>query len=103
MLPPGHWKAELLIPVAGAISEISRKKQLMRKFKYRDGKDLWRIVRSKLLVIRLMKELIQNNEIKEESEEKVVEETTEEKKHAPSFFPRRGDCPDKTRLRNICE
>lgn len=99
MLPPGNWKTDLLIPVAGAISEISRKKQLMRKFKHREGKDLWRIVRSKLLVIRMMKGLIQANVIKDQNE-KVSEETTkEEKHHATTFFPRRGDCPTKTRFR----
>ncbi len=99
MLPPGNWKPELLIPVAGAISAISRKKQIMRKFKHREGKDLWRILRAKLVVVSMMKDLVYHNGTQddENGEEKV------RTRSGAMSLPKRGDCPVKTRFRKICK
>lgn len=99
MLPPGNWKPELLIPVAGAISAISRKKQLMRKFKHREGKDLWRILRAKLIVVSMMKGLAHhpgNNDGDNAGEEL-------RRRSRAMSLPRRGDCPMKTKFRKICK
>lgn len=99
MLPPGNWKPELLIPVAGAISAISRKKQIMRKFKHREGKDLWRVLRAKLVVVSMMKGLVHHNGMQDgDNGQEVVRKTSRS-----MSLPRRGDCPVKTRFRKICK
>jgi hypothetical protein len=99
LLPPGNWKPEVLIPVAGAISEISRKKQIMRKFKHREGKDLWRVLRAKLVVVSVMKGLVYQNGMQDRGngEEKAKKIST------AMSLPKRGDCPVKTRFRKICK
>ena len=99
MLPPGNWKPELLIPVAGAISAISRKKQILRKFKHREGKDLWRVLRAKLVVVSMMKGLVHHNGVQDgDNGQEVVRKTSRS-----MSLPRRGDCPVKTRFRKICK
>lgn len=99
MLPPGNWKPELLIPVAGAISAISRKKQILRKFKHREGKDLWRVLRAKLVVVSMMKGLVHHNGMQDgDNGQEVVRKTSRS-----MSLPRRGDCPVKTRFRKICK
>lgn len=93
MLPPGDWKPELLTPIAGAISEIARKKHTLRKFKHRDGKHLWRIVRTKICVIAMMKNMVQSKNI---LPEKIDEDKLEKEHEVPltkGLFPRRLDCP----------
>ena len=100
MLPPGNWKPELLIPVAGAIAAISRKKQFMRKFKHREGKDLWRSLRSKLVVVATMKGLVSQNGAHDHENE--IEEAITRRSSSISL-PKRGDCPVKTRFRKICK
>ena len=96
MLPPGNWKPELLNPVAHAISAISRKKQIMRKFKHREGKDLWRTLRAKLMVISRMKGLVHDNSVQND-------ENGEEVKKRSMSLPRRRDCPVKTIFRKVCK
>lgn len=99
MLPPGNWKPELLIPVAGAISAISRKKQILRKFKHREGKDLWRVLRAKLVVVSMMKGLVHHNGMQDGDNGQEVGRKTSRS----MSLPRRGDCPVKTRFRKICK
>ncbi|XP_028394886.1 anion exchange protein 3-like [Dendronephthya gigantea] len=96
MLPPGNWKPELLIPVAGAISAISRKKHTLKKFKHREGKDLWRKLRAKLVVVSMMKGLVYHNGVKDlENTEELVTRS------GAMSLPRRGDCPVKTRFGKV--
>lgn len=95
MLPPGNWQPELLTPIAGAISEITRKKNFMRKFKHRDGKQLWRIVRTKIYVISMMKA---HSKTLKNSVDVEMKETSHEVPNSPTYFPRRGDCPIRTKL-----
>lgn len=97
MLPPGNWQPELLVPVAEAISKITRKKHRMRKFRHRDGKHLWRIVRTKIFVISMMKGLVHTSELKDDGYVE-TEVTQHEETMTPTYFPRRGDCPVKTKL-----
>lgn len=93
MLPPGDWKAELLAPIAGAISEIARRKHALRKFKHRDGKKLWRIVRHKIRVIAMMKDIVQSKgKLSENSDEQNIK-NEDEVPSTTSLFPKRGDCP----------
>lgn len=100
MLPPGNWKPELLIPVAGAIAAISRKKQIMRKFKYREGRDLWRMLRAKLVVVATMKGLVSQNDTHDHENE--IGEAIIRRSSSISL-PKRGDCPVKTRFRKNCK
>ena len=93
MLPPGDWKPELLTPIAGAISAISRKKHALRKFKCRDGKQLWRIVRTKVRVIGMMKNLIQSKDILTMMADEDNTEKEQEIPTANNLFPKREDCP----------
>ena len=97
MLPPGIWQPELLIPVAEAISKITWKKHLMQKFKHRDGKHLWRIVRTKVFVISMMKELLHGKELQGDGYVE-TEVAPQEETMTPTYFPRRGDCKMKTKL-----
>ena len=93
MLPPGDWKPELLTPIAGAIAGIARKKHALRKFKHRDGKQLWRIVRTKICVIAMMKNMVHS---KNELPEKIDEDKIKKEHEVPiakGLFPKRGDCP----------
>ena len=93
MLPPGDWKPELLTPIAEAISGIARKKHSLRKFKHRNGKQLWRIVRTKIRVIAMMKSMVHSKNLLAEKND---EDNTEKEQEIPStksLFPRRGDCP----------
>ena len=101
MLPPGNWKPELLIPVAGAIAAISRKKQIMRKFKHREGRDLWRTLRAKLVVVATMKGLVSQNDVHDDHEEEIGEAIITRTSSSISL-PKRGDCPVKTKFRKIC-
>lgn len=92
MLPPGDWKPELLTPIAGAISGITRKKHAMRNFKQRDGEQLWRIVRTKICVISMMKNTLHSKNLLP----KKYDESNNEKENEISsvnLFPRRRDCP----------
>lgn len=93
MLPPGDWKPELLIPIAGAISGIARKKHALRKFKHRDVKQLWRIVRTKVRVIAMMKDMVQSKHALLENKDEDHIEKEHEVSRPQVLFPRRGDCP----------
>ena len=98
MLPPGDWSPELLTPIAEAISGISRKKHALRKFKRRDGKQLWRIVQTKIRVITMMKNLVQRKDLLTEKEDEPIIEKELEIPSAKTLFPRRGDCPLKNKF-----
>ena len=93
MLPPGDWKPELLTPIAEAISGIARKKLALRKFKHRDGKQLWKIVQTKIRVITMMKNLLQSKDSLTEKKDEDIVENEHELPSAKSLFPKRGDCP----------
>lgn len=102
MLPPGDWKAELLTPIAGAIAEITRKKHALRKFKHRDGKKLWRIVRNRIQVIATMKNMLQNKDLnKTDDDANDEDDHSVEKNENIGLFPTRGDCPLKNKFCEI--
>ncbi|XP_028395702.1 band 3 anion transport protein-like isoform X2 [Dendronephthya gigantea] len=92
MLPPGDWRPDLLTPIAEAISGITRKKNALRKFKHRDGKQLWRIVRTKIRVIAMMKNMVQSKHALLENNDDHIEKE-HEVSSTQGLFPRRGDCP----------
>ncbi|XP_046846382.1 band 3 anion transport protein-like isoform X3 [Xenia sp. Carnegie-2017] len=101
MLPPGDWKAELLTPIAGAIAEITRKKYTLRKFKHRDGKKLWRIVRNRIQVIATMKNMLQNKDLNKINDANEEDDHSVEKNENVGLFPTRGDCPLKNKFSEI--